>query len=91
MIIVPKPKKIDRLKNAIAVRSIFSLIIIFGWLIFVTIYLAFYSHDFSLFQTIAIIFASLVFAIMMLSIMWTWWGINFGTQMIEKSNKKNEK
>jgi ABC-type transport system involved in cytochrome bd biosynthesis fused ATPase/permease subunit len=84
-------KRIKELRNALAVRSIASIMVIFCWLIFVIIYLAFFSHDFSLMQTIAIILASLLFAIMLLSVMWAWWGISFGSQLFQQSARSNKK
>lgn len=54
-----------------------TVVILFGWVIFILLYAAFWADRFSLFQNIAIFFASIVAAIGLLTVMWAAWGMRW--------------
>jgi hypothetical protein len=51
-----------------------SILIAFGWLIFILIYAGFFSFRFSLFQNIIVTLASIVAGIMVLGLGWSSYG-----------------
>lgn len=58
-------------------RSIASIIIGFGWLIFILLFAGFWAERFTLFQNVVIFFASVVTAIGLLAVMWAAWGMKW--------------
>jgi len=54
-----------------------SILIVFGWLIFILLYAAFWAENFNLFQNIVIFFASIIAVIMLLAVMWAAWGMRW--------------
>ncbi|MGI0148358.1 MAG: hypothetical protein ACREDF_02340 [Thermoplasmata archaeon] len=56
-------------------RSIASIIIVFGWVIFILLFAGFWADRFTLFQNIVIFFASVVASIGLLAVMWAAWGM----------------
>ena len=58
-------------------RSIASIIIGFGWVLFILLFAGFWSDRFTLFQNIVIFFASIVVALGMLAVMWAGWGMRW--------------
>jgi hypothetical protein len=59
-------------------RSVASIVIGFGWVLFILLFAGLWSASFSLFQNIVIFFASIVFALGILAAMWAGWGMRWG-------------
>lgn len=57
-----------------------SIVVVFGWLAFVIIWLFFYAGDFDVFQNIAIFLVSVIVAIGTLAAAWTTWGIRYASK-----------
>jgi len=58
-------------------RSIASIIIAFGWVLFILLFAGFWAERFTLFQNLVIFFASVVAAIGLLAVMWAAWGLRW--------------
>lgn len=58
-------------------RSIASIVIAFGWVVFILLFAGFWAERFTLFQNIVIFFASIVVAIGLLAVMWAAWGMRW--------------
>lgn len=58
-------------------RSVASIIIAFGWVVFILLFAGFWSGGFNLFQNIVVFFASIVVALGILAAMWAGWGMRF--------------
>jgi len=58
-------------------RVALSILVVFGWVIFLIIWLFFYAGDFDVFQNIAIFIASVLAGIGILAATWASWGIRF--------------
>lgn len=59
-------------------RSMASITIAFGWVVFILLFAGFWSERFTLFQNIVIFFASIVIGLGMLAVMWAGWGMRWG-------------
>lgn len=71
----------------LAPRVIVSIIVLFGFLIFSIIYVAFFAASYGLFQKIAVIVVAILVAIAILGAMWSSWGIKYGKEWKEKGCK----
>lgn len=58
-------------------RSVASIVIGFGWVVFILLYAGFVAERFTLFQNIVIFFASVVTAIGLLAAIWAAWGLRW--------------
>lgn len=58
-------------------RSLVSIVVVFGWLVFILLFAGFWADRFSLFQDIVIFFASIVVAIGIMGVMWAAWGMRW--------------
>lgn len=58
-------------------RSMASIIIAFGWVLFILLFAGFWAERFTLFQNLVIFFASVVAAIGLLAVMWAAWGLRW--------------
>ena len=58
-------------------RAIVSIIIVFGWVLFILLFAGFWADKFTLFQNIVIFFASVIAAIGLLAVMWAAWGMRW--------------
>lgn len=58
-------------------RSIASIIIAFGWVLFILLFAGFWAERFTLFQNVVIFFASIVAALGLLAVMWAAWGMRW--------------
>lgn len=58
-------------------RTAVSIVVVFGWLVFFLLFVAFWAYQFSLFQNIMIFFASVVAGIGILGAMWASYGLRF--------------
>ena len=54
-----------------------SILVVFGWLAYLIIWLFFYAGDFDVFQNIAIFLVSIIIAIGILASAWATWGIRY--------------
>ncbi len=69
----------------LASRVAVSIIVFFGWLVFIIIHMAFFASSYSLYQNIAIVLVAVLIGIAILAVMWASWGIKFGKECSEKS------
>jgi hypothetical protein len=58
-------------------RTTLTILLGTGWLVFILVYAAFWSGDFSLFQNIVIFFASIIIVMGGLAAIWASWGMRF--------------
>ena len=66
-----------RMRGGLGWRTAASIVIVFGWLVFILLFAAFWAYQFSLFQNIMIFFASIVAALGILGAMWASYGLRF--------------
>lgn len=59
-------------------RSMASIVIGFGWVLFVLLFAGFWTSQFTLFQNIVFFFASIVVALGILATMEAGWGMRWG-------------
>jgi hypothetical protein len=71
----------------LAPRVIVSIIVLFGFIIFSIIYVAFFAASYSLFQKIAVILVAVLVATAILGVMWASWGIKYGKEWEKKGCK----
>lgn len=55
-----------------------SILVGFGWLIFLILWLLFYAQSFNPYQNLAVVLVSILVAIAILSAMWASWGVTYG-------------
>jgi len=60
-----------------------SILVVFGWLAYLIIWLFFYAVDFGVFQNIAIFLVSIIIAIGILASAWATWGIRYAKSIGE--------
>lgn len=58
-----------------------SIIVVFGWLAFLIIWLFFYAGDYDVFQNIAIFLVSIIVSIGVLAAAWATWGIKYASKL----------
>lgn len=61
-------------------RVAVSILVFFGWLIFLIIWLFFYAVDYSVFQNLAMVLVSIIAGIGILAGTWVTWGMRFAKQ-----------
>ena len=66
-----------RMMHGMRWRAIASIIIGFGWVIFILLFAGFWAEKFTLFQNIVIFFASVIAALGLLAVMWAAWGMRW--------------
>lgn len=59
-------------------RTVASIVIGFGWVVFILLFAGFWSGGLSPFQNIVIFFVSIVVALGILAAMWAGWGMRWG-------------
>ncbi len=59
-------------------RVSISILVVFGWIIFLTMWLLFYAGRFSGYQNLAVILVSLLVGIAILAASWASWGVKYG-------------
>ena len=64
-----------------------SILVVFGWLAFLIIWLFFYAEDYDVWQNIAIFLVSIIVGIGVLAAAWVSWGIKYAS----KSGKQDTK
>lgn len=64
-------------------RVALSILIVFGWLAFLILWLFFYADDYGVFQNIAILLVSIIVGIGLLSAIWVTWGLRYAGQFGE--------
>ena len=57
-----------------------SILVVFGWLAFLIVWLFFYAGDYGVFQNIAIFLVSIIVGIGILAAAWATWGIRYASQ-----------
>ncbi len=63
-----------------SIRVGLSILIVFGWLAFLILWLFFYADKYGVFQNIAILLVSIIVGIGMLAALWVSWGLRFAGQ-----------
>jgi membrane protein YdbS with pleckstrin-like domain len=58
-------------------RVAVSIFVVFGWLIFLILWLLFYAGNFNVYQNLAIIIVSVLVGIAILGATWASWGIRY--------------
>ncbi len=58
-------------------RSLASIILGFGWVLFILLFAGFWADRFTLFQDIVIFFASIVVVLALVAVMWAAWGMRW--------------
>ncbi len=64
-----------KMMPGMASRVAGSILVVFGWAAFIILYAVFYASGFTLFQNLAIIFASFLVGMALLGAMWASWGM----------------
>lgn len=64
-----------------------SILVVFGWLAFVIVWLFFYAGDFDVFQNIAIFLVSIIVGIGILAATWATWGIKYAERFGGKTTE----
>lgn len=59
-------------------RVSISILVVFGWVVFLILWLMLYAGAFNVYQNLAIIFVSIIIAIAILAASWASWGIKYG-------------
>ena len=81
---MPRKKKDDKCEDwalktpGFTWRVSLSIIVFFGWLVFLIIWLFFYAVDFTIYQNIAIVLASILVVMGTLGASWASWGLKYG-------------
>lgn len=60
-------------------RVVISIAVVFGWLVLILLYAAFWSSGFSLFQNIIVTLASLIAGVAILGGIWASYGFRFAS------------
>lgn len=60
-------------------RVVISIAVVFGWLVLILLYAAFWSSGFSLFQNIIVALASLIAGVAILGGIWASYGLRFAS------------
>lgn len=61
-----------------------SIVVVFGWLAFLIIWLFFYAGDFEILQNVAIFLVSVIVGVGILAATWATWGIRYARTMGEQ-------
>ncbi|TAL47147.1 hypothetical protein EPN87_03715 [archaeon] len=59
-------------------RVSLSIIVFFGWVIFIILWLLFYAGGFNVYQNIAVILVSILVGMAILAASWASWGVKYG-------------
>lgn len=73
----------------LASRVAVSIIVFFGWLVFLIIWLVFYAGSYSLLENIAVIVVAFLVGIAILAAMWASWGMKFSRKMEHWKNMEH--
>jgi len=57
-----------------------SIVVVFGWLAFLIVWLFFYAGDYDVFQNIAMFLVSIIIGIGILAAVWVTWGIRYASR-----------
>ena len=68
-----------------------SIAVVFGWLVFLIIWLFFYAPDYGVFQNIAIFLVSVLVGVGILAAAWATWGIRYAKSMGEEPHMEKPK
>ncbi len=80
----------DKMLPGMASRVAGSILVVFGWAAFIILYAVFYASGFTLFQNLAIIFASFLVGMALLGAMWASWGMKHGHGMCDDVMKDKD-
>ncbi len=72
-------------------RAAVSIIAILSWLAFIVIWLFFYADNFTIYQNVAVFFASILVIGVIKSALWAPWGMKYGPSSEKKHHKKTRK
>lgn len=57
-----------------------TILVVFGWLAFLILWLFFYAGDYDIFQNIAILLVSIIVGVGILAAMWATWGLRYAAK-----------
>ena len=69
-------------------RIAISILVVFGWAIFLIVWFLFYAGSFSVYQNFAAILASILIGIAVLASAWVSWGVKYGYKYGKEWDKK---
>lgn len=72
-------------------RVSLSIIVVFGWFIFLILWLLFYAGGFNVYQNLAVILVSILVGIAILAASWTSWGIKYGYKYHNEWRNREER
>lgn len=83
----------EEMPPGLASRVAVSIVVCFGWLIFLVVFLWFYAGDFGVFRSLAVIIISILVGLAILAPMWVYWGIKTGHRWAKEQGyiKKTKK
>lgn len=55
-----------------------SILVVFGWLIFLIFWLLFYAGNFSIYKNLAVVLMSILIGVAILAASWASWGVKYG-------------
>ncbi len=70
-------------------RVTLSIVVVFGWLIFLILWLLLAAQNYDIIQNITAILVSLLVAILILAVTWASWGIQYGWKFKNAWREKN--
>ncbi len=73
--------RIDTRERGLMWRAVLSIVTVFGWLIFLVLWLFFLASDFGFAQNIAVLLLSLLILIAVLLVTWVTWALSFPRPM----------
>jgi hypothetical protein len=71
-------------------RVAISILVVFGWLIFLVVWLFFYSSTFTLLENLGIVIVAFLVGLAILAASWASWGLKYGKQA-ERWGKRMER
>ena len=80
----------DGMPEGMILRVAMSIIVFFGWLIFLVVWLFFYAGRFSVLENIGIVVVAFLVGVAVLAVAWATWGMKYGKHM-KKWAKASEK
>ena len=68
-----------------------SILVVFGWLIFLVVWLFFYASKFTVLESIGIAIVAFLVGLAILAAVWASWGMKYGKKMHRLKHMEHEK
>jgi type VI protein secretion system component VasK len=68
-----------------------SILVVFGWLIFLVVWLFFYAGKFTLLENLGIVIVAFLVGVAILAAAWASWGMKYGKNMHRLKHMEHEK